>query len=473
MAVYQFSALSNAQRISFDPASDVLNFDSTSVNASRIIAYDDGTGLRLVWQANGKYVVLTGMSPFEVTGSNITFANGTKLLFGDNSLSLNDNSANQLVGSSGADHLSGLGGNDTLLGLNGADWLEGGNGNDRLEGGYGNDTLSGGDDHDTLYGQAGADHMVGGAGDDVYGVDNFGDQIIEWEGGGRDLVLSSLDQYRLPAWVNDLTLTGAAAVGYGNELDNVITGHGGNNSLWGEGGNDRVVGNGGTDWLTGGAGRDTLVGGTGNDHYVIDEEDVIVELAGGGTDRVHADMNYTLPGNVEELSLSGPFNGYGNGLDNKLYGSDWRNFLFAGGGNDTLSGGIDSDTLNGGAGMDTFLFSVNPNEYNADSIGDFVSGTDRLVLLNGWPPEPGGFPGNHADYGAAGTLSADDPRFYAAAGARSGHDADDRLVYDTTAGRLYYDSDGAGGEAAQLIYRFAYAPQVAATDITIVDTFAF
>ena len=44
--------------------------------------------------------------------------------------------------------------------------------------------------------------------------------------------------------------------------------------------------------------------------------------------------------------------------------------------------------------------------------------------------------------GASGNFSTGDQRFFAAAGAVGGHDATDRVVYDTSTGKLYFDADG-------------------------------
>jgi hypothetical protein len=65
----------------------------------------------------------------------------------------------------------------------------------------------------------------------------------------------------LAANVENLTLTGAAAInGTGNAGNNVITGNTANNLLNGGGGNDT---------LNGGAGLDTLTGGAGNDVFLF------------------------------------------------------------------------------------------------------------------------------------------------------------------------------------------------------------
>ncbi|MFM6252211.1 MAG: Calx-beta domain-containing protein, partial [Dolichospermum sp.] len=64
----------------------------------------------------------------------------------------------------------------------------------------------------------------------------------------------------LPANVENLTLTGAAAInGTGNAGNNVITGNSGNNTLNGGLGNDTLNGGAGADILTGGVGSDIFV----------------------------------------------------------------------------------------------------------------------------------------------------------------------------------------------------------------------
>ena len=128
-----------------------------------------------------------------------------------------------------------------------------------LTGGLGNDTLTGLGGDDTLDGGAGADAMTGGLGNDLYVVDNAGDSVVELGGEGTDTVSSSIS-YTLGDNVENLVLTGSAATGTGNGLNNVVTGNSVANTLSGGAGNDRLIGGDGVDSLIGGLGNDIFVG---------------------------------------------------------------------------------------------------------------------------------------------------------------------------------------------------------------------
>jgi Ca2+-binding RTX toxin-like protein len=99
------------------------------------------------------------------------------------------------------------------------------------------------------------------------------------------------------------------------------------------------------------------VGEGGNDVYIIDSRDTIIEVQGGGIDRVEANFSYTLGSNLENLTLTGSaaINGAGNTLNNVIIGNAAANWLGGGAGNDTLDGGRGRDTLSGGFGDDTYL----------------------------------------------------------------------------------------------------------------------
>ena len=135
-------------------------------------------------------------------------------------------------------------------GNSGANWLTGNTGNNSLWGGTGNDILDGGTGNDTT---------IGGLGDDVHVVTQAGDVVVEADEEGTDMVSSSLADYTLGDFIENLWLETGALNGTGNGLGNEITGNRGDNQLQGLGGNDTLVGNGGNDTFNGGTGDDTLL----------------------------------------------------------------------------------------------------------------------------------------------------------------------------------------------------------------------
>jgi Ca2+-binding RTX toxin-like protein len=235
-----------------------------------------------------------------------------------------------MTGTADSEVMRGFAGNDTLIGAAGDDLLDGGAGDDMVRGDDGNDVVLGGDGTDTMYGGngndmldggTGADRMYGSAGDDLYWVDNTGDQANELANEGNDTVTSSVD-FSIGTNVENLTLVGSADLrGTGGSGDNVLRGNTGNNVLDGGSGSDSVYGDAGNDSITGGSGSDSLSGDAGDDS--LD--------AGAGDD-----------------------------------------YLSGGSGNDTLDGGSGTDVLQGGSGNDTL------RDTTGTSVLDGGSGADLL-----------------------------------------------------------------------------------------------
>jgi Ca2+-binding RTX toxin-like protein len=295
--------------------------------------------------------------------------------------------------------ITGNSGNNTLDGGAGADTLSGGDGNDlyivdnagdavienadegtdtvqssvsyALSANVENLTLTGaavltgtGNSLDnTLTGNSAASSLAGGAGNDTYVITNASTSITENADQGIDTVQftgTAGTSYTLTSNVENLTLAGAATTkGFGNELDNVITGNSVANTLTGGDGNDT---------LDGGGGADTMIGGAGNDTYYVGvSTDVIIENLDEGADTVHSIVTYTLGANLENLILDGAsaISGTGNALDNILTGNTAAN---------SLNGMAGADTMIGGAGNDTYF---------VDDAGDLVTenaseGTDTV-----------------------------------------------------------------------------------------------
>lgn len=123
-----------------------------------------------------------------------------------------------------------------------------------------------------------------------------------------------------------------------------------------------VTGSAGADVLHS-AGGNVLQGLGGNDTYEVSSaNDRVIEATNGGVDTVTTWItSYTLPDNVENLTLTGTgwSAGTGNGLDNIIIGNSAPNRINGGGG---------ADRLTGGGGSDTFVIA---KDQGGDTITDF------------------------------------------------------------------------------------------------------
>lgn len=278
---------------------------------------------------------------------------------------------------------------------------------DMVEGGNG----TAGDD--VIIGTTGADALKGYAGNDSYLVNSSGDTVTELANAGIDTVTTTLAKYYLGANVENLTYGGSGTFyGGGNTLNNVMTGGSGADEMHGGVGYDTLKGGAGADLLYGDKHADTLDGGAGNDRL------------------------------------------YGGDDDDKLLGGEGNDTLYGENGYDTLNGGAGIDNLYGGGGNDSFVFDTAPIPGNADFIRDFSVPGDTIRL-------------DHNVFDQIQTLGK------LAAGAFAHYqdvgDADDRIVYDQTNGKLFYDATGGAHDDAQLIATITNAP----VDVTANDIFIF
>lgn len=140
----------------------------------------------------------------------------------------------------------------------------------------------------------------------------------------------------------------------------------------GTSGADNLNGTADDDTFYGGAGADLMVGGLGHDVYYVDDvNDIIEEESGEGTDTVYSSINYTLPDNVENLTLTGTaVEAIGNGWDNTLIGNAQNNTLYGGGG---------ADLMKGGAGDDIYYISI----FSANGINNQIGSTDVIIESKG------------------------------------------------------------------------------------------
>ncbi len=342
---------------------------------------------------------------------------------------------------SSIENLTGSGFDDTLTGSSLANTINGGAGNDMINGGQGDDTLDGG---------AANDRLIGGDGTDT----------ASYASATAAVTVS-------------LALTAAQnTVSAGTDTLSFIE------NLTGSSFNDILTGNAAFNTIDGGAGDDIMMGGAGNDTYFVNStSDRVYETTttsissttnAGGTDSIFSTVSLSLDDYngvrfVENLTLQGISSnyGYGNSLNNSIRGNSAANTLSGGAGNDILDGGLGIDILTGGTGFDYFDFtSILNGTTNVDTITDFNRADDIIRLDNEVMAGLGTTPG-------ALTAAA----FVSGTGLITARDSSDRIIYNTTTGDLYYDSDGTGSLAAikiALIGTSSSRPVLDHTDFLII-----
>lgn len=175
-------------------------------------------------------------------------------------------------------------------------------------------------------------------------------------------------------------------------------------------------------------------GGIDTFDFAEDTEDQEINLASGGVSTVFGVVgNFVIFfGKVIENAYAGSGNDvlYGNEVANILHGNDGNDLLDGKGGADVLVGGLGHDILTGGAGADNFIFDSALSATNIDTITDFDTNEDTIILGANVFRSLGGGALDATNLRIAGTGAAD---------------ADDYILYNPNNGVIYYDADATGG----------------------------
>src|SRR5688572_7202523 len=301
---------------SLDPDADQLIFDDPAFSAADVLI--DGNDTETFLTLNGKFITLDA-APFTITSTNVTFADLSVLIIGDNTTGTTaDDNANIINGGAGHDHLIGVGGADSIFGGDGHDVFTI-FGNDT--GGYGDDTLNGGNGgHDrVVYGDASTGVAVFIGNETINGEATGGD-------GAHNSTLTLIDIDEVTATDFDDVFNANSETEVNGRITDIVQrfeGRGGDDTLNGAEGDGRITiieftgaagavainlgegtaadGDGGTDTFTN---VDGVVGSAHDD-----------EIIGGGDSRSRTG---TLVENFEGMAGNDTINGAG-GQDEARY----------------------------------------------------------------------------------------------------------------------------------------------------------
>ena len=279
-------------------------------------------------------------------------------------------------------------------------------------------------------------------------------------------LIDAAEPVSIPSGGNDLFI--------GTSLADLISGRAGNDVLAGLDGNDTISGGAGNDYVLGGLGADSMSGGEGND-FLFGQKGNDTLSGGDGDDAMF--------GGAGNDSMSGE-----DGND-WMYGNGGSDRMTGGLGNDIMDGGAGADSIDGGTGNDTLLGGVGKDRLTGGTDNDFLEGGAGADRLSGGHGDDiyfyaSRFDGNDTildfessqdrfefaglGFGVDSGTNLDDGTTFIASGAPTSAVDEATVLYNTTTGELWFDIDGTGAAAAQLIGTITGAPEVTHQDFIFV-----
>lgn len=164
---------------------------------------------------------------------------------------------------------------------------------------------------------------------------------------------------------------------------------------------------------------------TDSSYYILIDGNTVLDIAGNSLNPI-IDKTFL---NFDTVSSFNMINGTSSA--DRLIGTILNDLIKGFEGNDTINGRQGMDNLYGGVGQDFFVFDTQLISNNVDKIIDFNATDDTIRLENAI----------FSRLLKTGTLNSN---FFRLNNGGIAHDNNDYLLFDTSTGNLFYDSDGNG-----------------------------